>query len=73
MKSGRDQSKSHLYQYRTTAQMAFWQANGAGLLAEQISGSLLHTIEGADHMMPFSHAEEVACAVASFLNAHNLK
>ena len=30
MKSGWGQSKSHLCQYRTTAQMAFWQAIGAG-------------------------------------------
>jgi pimeloyl-ACP methyl ester carboxylesterase len=43
------------------------------LLAEQISGSVLHTIEGADHMMPFSHAEEVAAATADFLNEHNFK
>jgi pimeloyl-ACP methyl ester carboxylesterase len=34
---------------------------------------VLHTIEGADHMMPFSHAEEVAAATADFLNEHNFK
>jgi pimeloyl-ACP methyl ester carboxylesterase len=43
------------------------------LLAEQVLGSLLHAIEGADHMMPFSHAEEVASVTADFLNAHDLK
>ena len=43
------------------------------LLAEQIPGSVLHTIEGADHMMPFSHKEEIDAVRADFLDAHNIK
>ncbi|MFT7653924.1 MAG: pimeloyl-ACP methyl ester carboxylesterase [Limisphaerales bacterium] len=37
------------------------------ILATQIAGAILHTIDGGDHMMPFSHAEEVNRAVDTFL------
>ncbi len=43
------------------------------ILAEQIPGSILHTITGADHMMPFSHEEEINAATAKFLNALDIK
>jgi pimeloyl-ACP methyl ester carboxylesterase len=36
-------------------------------LAEQIPGAILHTIEGADNTMPFSHSEEMAAAIEGFL------
>ena len=36
-------------------------------LVAQIPGAILHTIEGADHMMPFSHSEEVERAVEQFV------
>ena len=36
-------------------------------LAEQIPGAILHTVEGADHMMPFSHSEEMTAAIEEFL------
>ena len=36
-------------------------------LAEQIPGAILHTVEGADHMMPFSHSEEMTVAIEEFL------
>lgn len=35
--------------------------------ASQIPGATLHTIEGAGHMMPFAHEEEVTGAVNDFL------
>ena len=43
------------------------------ILAEQIPGSVLHTITGADHMMPFSHQEEVGAALTEFLNALDIR
>jgi len=43
------------------------------ILAEQIPGSVLHTITGADHMMPFSHQEEVDAALTEFLNALDIR
>ena len=43
------------------------------ILAEQISGSILHTITGADHMMPFSHKEEVYAATTKFLNELDIR
>lgn len=36
-------------------------------LAEQIPGAILHTVDGADHMMPFSHSEEMTAAIEEFL------
>ena len=36
-------------------------------LAEQIPGAILHTVDGADHMMPFSHSEEMTVAIEEFL------
>ena len=41
-------------------------------LVAQIPGAVLHTIEGGDHMMPFSHSEEVELAVDQFVGALNL-
>ena len=35
--------------------------------AAQITGSTLHAVEGAGHMMPFAHADEVDAAVEAFL------
>ena len=43
------------------------------LLAEQIPHASLHSIEGGDHMMPFSHSEEVAMAVKQFIATLNLE
>lgn len=43
------------------------------ILAEQVSGSVLHTITGADHMMPFSHKEEVDAVTTEFLNALDIR
>ena len=43
------------------------------ILAEQIPGSVLHTITGADHMMPFSHQEEVGAALTEFLTALDIR
>lgn len=37
-------------------------------LSEQIPGAILHTIEGAGHMMIFSHSEEIAAAIEAFLS-----
>ncbi len=39
----------------------------AELLAAQILSARLHAITGADHMMPFTHGEEVRAALRSFL------
>ncbi len=36
-------------------------------LVAQIPGAILHTIEGGDHMMPFSHSEEVERVVEQFV------
>ena len=36
-------------------------------LAEQIPGAILHTVDGSDHMMPFSHSEEMTAAIEEFL------
>jgi pimeloyl-ACP methyl ester carboxylesterase len=41
-------------------------------LASQIPGAELHVIEGADHMMPFSHSEEVSAAIEMFVAAIEL-
>jgi len=41
-------------------------------LADQVPDSVLHEIEGGDHMMPFSHSEEVAMAIEQFLNHQNI-
>jgi len=41
-------------------------------LADQVPGSILHVIEGGDHMMPFSHAEEIAVAIEQFLDSNNI-
>ena len=41
-------------------------------LAEQIPHATLHTIDDADHMMPFSHSEDVAAAVDTFITTLNL-
>ncbi|MDA1371679.1 MAG: alpha/beta hydrolase [Proteobacteria bacterium] len=41
------------------------------LLAEQIAGASFQVIEGGDHMMPFSHAEEVDARIEEFLLTHN--
>ena len=35
--------------------------------SEQIPNAVLHTIEGADHMMPFTHAEEMEAAINDFV------
>ena len=43
------------------------------LLAEQIPHASLHTVKGGDHMMPFSHSEEVAMAVEQFMATLNLQ
>ncbi len=40
----------------------------AELLAEEISGAVLHAIPNADHMMPFSHDEEAQAVLAEFMN-----
>ena len=37
------------------------------VLAQQIPGAILHTVDGADHMMPFSHSEEMTAAIEEFL------
>jgi len=42
------------------------------MLADQIPGALLHAIEGGDHMMPFSHSEEVSAAIEQFIAEQNL-
>ncbi|NOX51052.1 MAG: alpha/beta hydrolase [Gammaproteobacteria bacterium] len=42
-------------------------------LADQIPGSILHVVEGGDHMMPFSHEEEVAMAIEQFLTRNNIR
>jgi pimeloyl-ACP methyl ester carboxylesterase len=42
------------------------------MLAGQIPGALLHAIEGGDHMMPFSHSEEVSAAIEQFIAEQNL-
>ena len=39
-------------------------------LAEKIPGARLETIEGADHMMPFTHEEELAVVVNQFDSEH---
>ena len=36
-------------------------------LAKQIPGAQLEVVEGADHMMPFSHANVVDTAVKEFI------
>ena len=36
-------------------------------LAQQIPGAILHTVDGADHMMPYSHSEEMMAAIEEFL------
>ena len=36
-------------------------------LAQQIPGAILHAVDGADHMMPFSHSEEMTAAIEEFL------
>lgn len=41
-------------------------------LENQIPGSVLHTIEGADHMMIFSHEEEIDAVVGQFLDGLEL-
>jgi pimeloyl-ACP methyl ester carboxylesterase len=38
-------------------------------LAQQIPGSQLHAIEGAGHMVAFSHEEEVSSLIASSLRS----
>ncbi len=43
------------------------------MLARQIPGSILHVVEGGDHMMPFSHSEEVDMAMERFLKKHNIE
>jgi len=35
-------------------------------LAEQIPGAVLHVVEGGDHMMPFTHEEEMNAVVDEF-------
>ena len=40
----------------------------AEFLAESIPGAHLHTVEGADHMMPFTHSREVLQAIEEFLS-----
>ena len=42
------------------------------MLASQIPGAVLHAIEGGDHMMPFSHSEEVGAAIEQFIAEQNL-
>jgi pimeloyl-ACP methyl ester carboxylesterase len=42
-------------------------------LTEQISQAILHTVEGGDHMMPFSHSEEVEMAVEQFMATLDLE
>lgn len=42
------------------------------MLADQIPGSVLRVIEGGDHLMPFSHYEEVVTAVEGFLETLDL-
>jgi len=37
------------------------------LLAQQIPGSVLHAVEGADHMMMLSHRREISSAITDFL------
>ena len=37
------------------------------VLAQQIPGAILHAVDGADHMMPFSHSEEMTAAIEEFL------
>ncbi len=37
-------------------------------LTQQIPGAILHTIEGADHMMPFSHSEEMGTVIEAFVS-----
>jgi len=41
-------------------------------LAAQIPAAILHAVEGGDHMMPFSHSEEVERVVEQFLLKLNL-
>ncbi|HIG42913.1 MAG TPA: alpha/beta hydrolase [Gammaproteobacteria bacterium] len=42
------------------------------ILVNQIPGAILHRIEGGDHMMPFSHSEEVETAIDQFLATLNI-
>lgn len=42
-------------------------------LAEQIPHAVLHTVEGGDHMMPFSHSEEVELALEQFITTLSLE
>ncbi len=42
-------------------------------LLKQIPHAKFHVVEMGDHMMPFSHAEEVAAALADFLEPLNIK
>lgn len=39
------------------------------MLARQIPHAVFHVVEGGDHMMPFSHSEEVDAAVEEFLGS----
>lgn len=41
-------------------------------LADNISGSILHVVEGGDHFMPWTHADEVDLSIQKFLNANNI-
>ena len=36
-------------------------------LADELPNATLETIEGADHMMPFTHAEEMAQKIETFV------
>ena len=40
----------------------------ARFLADRVPGVQMHLIEGADHMMPVSHQEEVARAISEFID-----
>lgn len=41
-------------------------------LAQRIPGALLHVVEGADHMMPFTHRDELRKVQQAFLASYQL-
>lgn len=42
------------------------------MLVEQIPQAIFHVVEGGDHMMPFSHSEQVDAAIEEFLTSLQL-